>query len=218
MKPFVPGENLRNLILDFGGVIYQINHLKQIETFATLGVKDFGELYSQAVQSPLFADFECGKITPEKMMETISRLLDVKDAGREKIIDAWNSILVGFDDDAVKLIGKLKTRYRLFLLSNTNQVHYNVFIGEFSEKYSADFNMQFEKTYWSFKIGLRKPDEQIYRLVMRDNQLDPENTLFIDDSQQNVTGAEKSGMPAVLLSKGQRLADIFDENGNLILH
>lgn len=215
MNPPLLFNKTKNLILDFGGVIYQIDHYRQIETFKALGVNNFEVLYSQAMQSPLFAEFECGRISPDEMLLELTGLLGKNNVSKQQAYDAWNSILVGFSDNVVQLLEKLRTRYKLYLLSNTNSIHYDLFISNFAEKYGYDFNSLFVKPYWSFKVGMRKPDEEIYQFVMADSNLNPDETVFIDDSPQNVKSSVRAGVPAILLKYGKTLDELFDGAMNL---
>ncbi len=201
-----------NLILDFGGVIYQIDHLRQIEAFVNLGIKDFGALFSKAHQSDIFEDFECGKLTAGEFIKAIKELLGNVEVSKERIIKAWNSILIGFMDDAVSLLKKLKDRTNLYLLSNTNEIHYEAFMAEFNRKYNFDFNSLFIRTFWSYQVGMRKPDNAIYNHLVQQCNLNPEKTLFIDDSLQNVEGAINAGLPAYYLKPPERLSDIAINN------
>jgi len=205
-------DKISNIILDFGGVIYQIDHYKQIEAFKSLGITNFETLYSQAMQSELFEQFECGTISPDKLLEEVSGMLGKNAVSKKQVYDAWNSILVGFSDKTVRLLEDLRTRYNLYLLSNTNSIHYDLFISDFAKKYGYDFNSLFVHPYWSFKVGLRKPDEAIFKFVLADSKLDPLETVFIDDSPQNVKGSIKAGLPALLLGQGMSLAEMFDES------
>jgi glucose-1-phosphatase len=209
-------DKISNIILDFGGVIYQIDHDKQIDAFKALGVSDFEALYSQAIQSPLFEQFECGMISPDKLLEEVTGLLGQNMVSKQQVYDAWNSILVGFSDKTVKLLEDLRTRYNLYLLSNTNSIHYDLFINDFAKRYAYDFNSLFVKPYWSFKVRLRKPEEAIYKFVLTDSNLNPAETLFIDDSPQNIKGSIKAGLPALLLGQGINLNNLFDEKLKLI--
>ncbi|MFP4469789.1 MAG: HAD family hydrolase [Bacteroidales bacterium] len=209
-------QHIRNLVLDFGGVIYTISHKRHKDAFAALGIENFGQLYSQASQSPLFADLECGRIGEEDFHQG---LLDVlgREFDKEKIDAAWNSILVGFEDERIELLGQLRQKYRLYLLSNTNVIHYRIYTQEFLNRYGYDFNKLFHQTYWSFKIGMRKPDAEIYRHVMEENGLVAAETLFIDDTKINVTSSVQAGMPALWLPPGLELKEFFDESLGLKL-
>jgi len=107
-------ENIRNIILDFGGVIYQIDHQRQIRTFKNLGIGNFESLYSQAMQSPLFAQFERGEISPDQLRSTIKKFLGNSKISSSQIDDAWNSILIGFHEPTIRLLERLRSSYRLF--------------------------------------------------------------------------------------------------------
>ncbi len=204
--------NISNLILDFGGVIYQIDHQRQIETFKKLGVSNFDRLYSQAMQSPLFAGFERGAVSPEELKQTMLRMLGNSAISMREIEDAWNSILIGFHRPTVELLEKLGEVYNLYLLSNTNIIHYNLYIKEFEDEYGYDFNSLFQESYWSFKIGMRKPDAEIFQFVLSNSNLNPEETIFVDDTYKNIEASRLAGLPAVYLAPGKQLSGLFDEN------
>lgn len=205
-------SNVSNIILDFGGVIYQIDHQRQIDTFKSLGVKNFDRLYSQAMQSPLFAEFERGAISPEGLTQTMLQMMGESGISAGAVEEAWNSILIGFHRPTIALIEKLRKVYKLYLLSNTNMIHYSLFIREFVDNYGYEFNSLFEKSYWSFKIGMRKPDAEIFHFVLGDSNLNPEETVFVDDTYKNIEASRLAGLPAIYLEPGKQLGSLFDEN------
>jgi glucose-1-phosphatase len=208
-------KKIRNIIFDFGGVIYQIDHARQIEAFKKLGIQNFESQYSQAMQSPLFAQFERGELSPEEVRQMIKIFLGKKDIEIKQIDEAWNSILTGFRMSSVKLLEGLRKNYNLFLLSNTNAIHYEIFIKEFFDQYGYDFDDLFTKSYWSFKIGMRKPDAEIYRFVLQDSGINSLETIFIDDTLKNVEASIEAGLPAMLLKPGVLPEYLFDKNLNL---
>jgi glucose-1-phosphatase len=208
-------KNMKNLILDFGGIIYRISHQKQQKAFADYGVKHFDKLYSQALQSPFFANLERGKVTEEGFKNEVRTMIGQQISDSE-IDHLWNSILVGFSDEAVRLLERLRHSYNLFLLSNTNILHYKIFTKEFIELYGYDFNTLFSKAYWSFKMGMRKPDNEIFRYIMEENDLSYEDSVFIDDTEANILAAEDAGLKSVLLSNDKTLSDLFREDLTLI--
>jgi len=208
--------NIKALILDFGGVIYNISHQQQFETFANLGINNFQQLYSHALQNPLFADFECGKIGNDIFLNEARKLIG-KRLTHEEIHEAWNSILVGFPSENVKFLEKLKKHYRLYILSNTNAIHYEIYIKEFQDKFGYDFNELFEKTFWSFKIGMRKPNENIYKWVKSEIDSQHDSPLFIDDTKINTDTAINNGIQSYWLEPGKKLKDLFDKDFRLKL-
>ncbi|MBX7095354.1 MAG: HAD family phosphatase [Flavobacteriales bacterium] len=194
------------IILDFGGVIIDINYQKPIEEFKKLGV-DLS--YSQAEQSTLFDDFETGSISPQKFREAI-RKQSQQVLSDDQIDDAWNSILGSIPEHRVELLIQLKQKYPLYLLSNTNEIHIASFEEEMIREYGhhiLEENML--GVYYSSRIGQRKPHAAAFHHVLHENGLIPQNTLFIDDSIQHVNGALKVGLNAHHL-KGE-LKDLLQQ-------
>jgi FMN phosphatase YigB (HAD superfamily) len=205
---------MKNIILDFGGVIYQISHEKQKEAFANFEIENFDSLYSHAVQSPLFADLEKGLISNQDFRIAIRAIIG-KQVSDGEIDYLWNSILIGFFEDSVELLTRLRKKYNLFILSNTNSLHYKVFIKEFFDKYGYDFNGIFVKTFWSFQMGLRKPNTDIFQFVMQKNGFGFDDTVFVDDTKANILAAEAVGIQSVMLNNGEKLSDLFREDLSL---
>ncbi|MCP4551407.1 MAG: HAD family phosphatase, partial [Bacteroidetes bacterium] len=154
---------IKNLIFDFGGVIYDIDFESARKSFVEIGINNFEEIYSQAVQSKLFEMFECDLISVEDFRNEI-RILSDKNVSARELDLAWNSLLVGFKPDRISLLEKAKDRYQIFLLSNSNRIHYDYYIMEFQEltNYNS-FDELFIRSFFSFNIKLRKPDINVYK-------------------------------------------------------
>lgn len=206
---------IKNIIFDFGGVIYDIDHEKAKNAFIQLGITNFDELYGHSIQTRLFEDFETGKISPLLFREELSKQLPNKNTPKE-IDAAWNALLIGFKPKRFELLKKTKQHYRLFLLSNTNQIHYQHYMAELKiQNRSKLFKDLFEKLYFSHHIGLRKPDHKIFNYVLHDNQIQAEETVFIDDYEVNISAAKKLGLNGLLLEPGLDVRDLFTSNGYL---
>lgn len=208
---------VKNIIFDFGGVIYDISFNAATEAFAELGVKNFKELYSYLKQDHLFEDLEVGRITPEEFHRQFRRQsgLEVSD---EAIDTAWNRLLTGFREERIRMLEKARNHYRIFLLSNSNQIHYQKYRQEFEEQFGYQrFNQIFERTWFSHEIGLKKPDNQIFEYILKDGDLNPFETMFIDDMEENALGATYSGISGYFLNleQGEDMVDLFDDNGQL---
>ena len=204
-------ERIHNLIFDLGGVIYQIDFDRQKKAFSEVGIGDFEKLYAQALQDPLFCDLETGKIQNEIFRENLM-ILTGKEFSESTIDALWNSILIDFYHDNVRLLQKLKFKYRIYMLSNTNAIHYNFYSAQFLKSYGYNLDDLFYKCYWSFKIGMRKPNQEIFMKVINENGLTHENALFIDDTFLNTASAEKVGLTSYWLQPGEDLHTLFDEN------
>lgn len=195
-------KDINAIIFDFGGVLFDIDFTKLNHAFSELGVQHFEEMYSQKRASPLFQALEEGKISPEEFYldfckETNSKL------GNEQIEIAWNSILVRFRKEALETIKKIRPKYKLYLLSNTNKIHRQAFNKIYNEQIGeGSLEDYFDKAYYSHEIGCRKPGKEPYEIVLKENQLIPAETLFIDDSVQNIEPARQLGIQTILLKPG----------------
>src|SRR5690606_20822193 len=136
-------------------------------------------------------------------------------ANKEELISAWNSIILDFPEYRLKFIEKLalERKYRLFLLSNTNDIHIRyVEMSMLPQRYMR-FKDCFEKFYLSHEINYRKPDSDIYEFVLKENTLIPEETLFIDDMKENTVAAKKLGMQVWNLIPGtDDIIDLFNQS------
>ncbi|MEX0966207.1 MAG: HAD family phosphatase [Bacteroidia bacterium] len=200
---------IKNLILDLGGVILDIDYQRTEEAFIALGITDFEEIYSQMRQSPIFDRLDTGKIDADEFLDSLAGHCK-KPVSREQVRDAWNRMLIGLPAENLELLRELKPHFRLFLFSNTNAIHYPEFNELISRQHGiADFSGLFERAYYSHLARLRKPDEAAFNLVVRENNLAPQETLFIDDSPQHVEAARRTGISAVLKDKDESLRELL---------
>lgn len=200
---------IKNLIFDFGGVIYDIDFESARRSFNEIGINNFEEIYSQAVQSKIFELFECDLISVEDFRNKI-QLLSNKNLSARDLDIAWNSLLVGFKPDIISLLEKVRDRYQIFLFSNTNRIHYDQFINEFKElTHYKSFDELFIKSFFSFNMKLRKPDKKAYEHLIKATNINASETLFIDDSIQNIQAAQKVGLHTYHI-KGE-LTEMFIE-------
>lgn len=204
-------SSIRNIIFDFGGVLCNINISLTEQRFKELGLIEFDPHYSVADRDTLFGRLEEGSITPDAFRNTI-RAKFSKPISDHEINDAWNAMLLDFPEDRVKLLEQLKPKYQIFLLSNSNEIHYQKFSNDFRHTYGyGDFNDLFKKAYFSFQIKMKKPDRRIFEHVLNEQRLNPSETLFIDDSILHVKGAGLTGINAHYLDlrAGQTILDLF---------
>jgi putative hydrolase of the HAD superfamily len=207
MKDF---KGIKNIIFDFGGVIIDIDFCLSINTFVKLGAKNFDKIYSQSKQSGIFDELDKGLISPDTFCNALKKYLPPT-ISIQQIIDAWNAILIGIPEHRIHLLEEIRKHYRTFLLSNTNIIHYPVYIKELQEEYGyKDLSELFEKIYLSFEMKIRKPNTAFYKMVLKENSLKPEETLFIDDSEQNLSPASVLGMKTIFLQNGMDVTNLFE--------
>ena len=200
---------VKNILFDFGGVIFDISHEKLENACRRLGMVDFDRLFSQAAQAGLFREFEVGAISEEKFRNGLRTLTGI-DVDEQILDSTWNEILCGYPPHRLALLKEIRKNYRLYLLSNTNVIHFRHYTSMYQKEYGHEFNDLFDDTFWSFKLGLRKPDPDPWLLILRKHDLDPSETLFIDDSIQNIVAAEKLGILALHLKNGTDVSDLFE--------
>ena len=179
------------------------------EAFKKLGIKDFDEIYSQIRQTSLFDKFEKGNITANEFRTELKKHLPSSINDRA-VDDAWNAMLLDLPRERIHLLEQLRSKYRLFLLSNTNAIHIKAYSKILKNRYGFEnLSHLFEKEYYSCKIGLRKPNDKIFRLVLSENGLIPEETLFVDDTEEHIEAAKKLGIRTHLLKMGDSVLDVF---------
>lgn len=202
--------SVKNIIFDFGGVILNIDYKLTEAAFARLGLTDFARIYSQASQNNLFDVFEKGLIPSSQFRIEIRKYIG--DASDEQIDEAWNSMLLDLPEERIRLLDMLKKTHRLFLLSNTNEIHFTAFTAYINDKFKRDvFSDVFEKAYVSHKLKMRKPDPEIFKFVLAENKLKEDETLFIDDSIQHIEGAKQLGIKTIHLKKGETILALFQQ-------
>lgn len=200
-------KGVKNIIFDLGGVILNIDYQLTSSAFYNFGFHGFDAFYSQAKQSSLFDDFETGEISSVEFCADIRRISGLSN---EQIIHCWNAMLLDLPIHRIDFLKSLKGRYRLFLLSNTNEIHLNSLRGSILEKYDRDILSDiFEVVYYSHELGLRKPNPSCFNAVLEANGLSAQETLFIDDSIQHVNGAADIGVRSVLLQSDQDVTSLF---------
>lgn len=202
---------IKTIIFDLGGVIINLDIPKTIAEFNRFSPIPFESVYTQLQQYPVFDDFDKGLISEEAFFNELHKVINHTGAP-ELIIAAWNAMLLDFPKHRLDLLISLKSRYRLFLLSNTNETHIRAFEADLL-KHHGHPNLEsfFEKVYYSCRMGMRKPDTEIFEKVLSDNNLLASETIFIDDSPQHVEGALKAGINAHLLAKGRDVNELIED-------
>ena len=196
-------KNIDTILLDLGGVLIDVDYQATARAFRELGHADFERLYSKAQQDHLFDGFETGALSPAQFRDRIRDLL--APSLSNAVIDAnWNAMLGTIPQKRIELIHRLKERYRVLLLSNTNAIHVPAFEAIIArENGIIDFKSLFHGAYYSCEIGLRKPDASSFLYVLDRHGAEAGRTLFIDDSIQHVTGARQAGLKAEHLELAQ---------------
>lgn len=197
------------IIFDLGGVILNLNYDLTVNAFKALGKSNFDTLYAQSQQDKIFDQFETGKISGAAFIAYMKQFLDPSITESE-IENAWNAMLLDLPVHRIQLLRELRKTHKLFLFSNTNEIHLNAFQKILDQQHGNPELLEtlFDKTYYSHRVGERKPDAAAFRMVLDEQGLRAEKTLFIDDSLQHIEGASKLGIQTIHLVN----SDIRDLN------
>ena len=209
-------KNIKAIIFDLGGVILNIDYDLTIKEFEKIGVQNSTSYYSKSEQKKLFDDLETGKISEKEFIDSIK--LKTNNASDDQIKNAWNKMLLNLPLERLLFVKSLMCKYQTFLLSNTNSIHISCFKNSLPKSKWILFKSSFNKIYFSYKIGMRKPTTKIFEHVLKDNHLQAENVLFIDDSIQHINAAKKIGIITHHLKDSEDLITILTDKFQLKPH
>ena len=200
---------IKNIIFDFGDIFINLDKPATVRELTN----KFGAFEINAEMDTVNKEFEKGILSSDQFINFYSKIF--RKANKEELINAWNAIILDFPEYRLKFIEMLalKKKYRLFLLSNTNDIHIHYVEKTMLPHRFNRFKDCFEKFYLSHEISFRKPDPHIYEFVLKENKLIPEETLFIDDMKENTVTAKKLGMQVWNLIPGtDDITDLFNQN------
>jgi glucose-1-phosphatase len=201
--------NIKNIIFDLGKVLLNLDFNASIVAFQKLGLKNDVLDSKQAYSDPVFYELEVGKVTPAEFCNRVRKVLNNPDATDSQIEDAWYSMILDIPASRVKVVQELNKIYNVYLFSNTNKIHIERLHRAFKVEHGIDFPSLFVKDYYSHEIHERKPDLSSYQKVIELSGVKPEESIFIDDLEKNIIGAQQTGLKTFWLKEGMEMADVF---------
>jgi len=203
-------NGIRNIIFDLGGVLLNIDPKKTIEAFGKLGMEQLVGDKGLSYDHDIFYQMEQGKITPEEFRDGVRQLLP-KEVSDDEIDAAWTAMLLDFPAIRVELVKNLRKDFNIYLFSNTNAIHVAKYHSIFQTQHGFEVSTLFEKDFYSNEIGYRKPSAESYQEIIRLSGINPAESIFIDDSLQNVESAMASGLKGFWLETGQTVENLFQK-------
>jgi epoxide hydrolase-like predicted phosphatase len=202
-------NNLSTIIFDLGGVLINLDTSRSVNSFGRLSGLSEEEVYAKFLDDGWSYAFEKGEIDSATFRNEVRKSLGVEISDNQ-IDQAWNEMLLDIPSSRLQMVADLRNKYQLFVLSNTNAIH----IETFNRKVAALTNGgiitdYFDKVYYSNELGMRKPDTEIFSFVIDENNIKPQETLFIDDMEDNIIGAQSVGLKTVHLSDQDYLTELF---------
>ena len=202
-------KGIKNLLIDLGGVLINLDRQRCIENFQKLGLRNVEELLDISNQDGILMQQEKGLITPAEFRNGVREMIG-KVVSDKQIDAAWNSFLVDIPTQKLDLLLKLREKYVVYLLSNTNQIHWEWTCAHLFPYRTFKVEDYFEKIYLSFEMRMVKPDAEIFETVLADANIDPKETFFIDDSEANCQAAQKLGISTYTPQAGEDWSSIFN--------
>ena len=184
---------IKNIVFDLGGVVLALSYEQAVKRFEEIGLKDARQRLDAFEQKGIFGDLESGRISAEDFRRELSLLIG-RELTMEECYTAWH----GYVDYVPKrnleaLLSLRKRGYKVFLLSNTNP-----FMMQWADK---DFDGEghpisyyFDALYLSYQCKVMKPRREIFEIMLHNEQLQPDETIFVDDSPRNVEAAAALGI------------------------
>ena len=196
---------ITTIIFDFGDIFINLEKEAQIEAFKKLGLSGPNEDLIE--KNDLF---EKGQLTELQFLESFHNY--IPNASIEEIRTAWNTIIGEFPLYRLEFLQLLSHKYKLILLTNTDEIHISRFEHKVGISFFSDFYQCFEKVYYSYEMGMRKPDPAIFSYILNKHDLSPKRTLFVDDKKVNTDAAESLGIHVWNLKVGEEdVVDLFQK-------
>ncbi len=188
---------IKNIIFDFGDVFINLDKMATARAMEKYGFRGITPELDE-----IFKNYEMGKMGSDEFLERTNILFPT--ATKKDLIEAWNAILLDFPEERLQFLEALhvENKYRLFLLSNTNEIHIENERQKMAERF-VRFEKSFEVFYLSYEMGKRKPNKDNFEQVLDENKLSAEETFFIDDLKENTDAAQKLGIKTWNLQVGK---------------
>ena len=205
---------IKNIIFDLGGVILDIDETIVYKELGKMGINTT-ELAHSKEFIEIMSKFDTGIYTAPTFRKKCKDLLGIEKMTDQKFDSIWNAMLLDIPRERVEAIEKVKEHYRIFLMSNTNEIHYDLYVRDLQLRFGYnEFDELFDKSYFSFAEHLEKPDPRFFELILDHEGLLPEETLFIDDTAANIKVAQSLGINTYHISREELVRNLFN-NGVL---
>ncbi|OAD44572.1 HAD family hydrolase [Polaribacter atrinae] len=202
---------IKNLVFDFGDIFINLDKPATYREMAALGVTKITE-----EMIAVYHQYEKGLMTTDAFINFFHDKFGLE---KTDLVRSWNAVLLDFPKKRLEFVKELAAskKYRLFLLSNTNDLHISWIQDSLGDEFYNEFKNCFEQFYLSHEINFRKPDAEIYQFVLNENELIAEETLFVDDLKENTDSANSLGIHVWNLIPGEEeITELFTKKKNLL--
>ena len=205
---------IKNIIFDLGGVILDIDENIVYKELEKLGINIMELAHSKELMD-ILSKFDIGVYTAPTFRKKCKEMLGQEKMTDQKFDSLWNAMLLDIPRERIEAIEQVKKHYKIFLMSNTNEIHYDLYVRDLQLRFGYhEFDELFNKSYFSFAEHLEKPDLRFFELILDHEHLLPEETLFIDDTAENIKAAQSLGIRTYHIRRDELVRNLFS-NGIL---
>ena len=195
---------IKTFFFDLGNLIvpFEIDSkFKNLQKFTNLKPE---EIHEKVLLSEEIRLFETGKISSGEIFDFVKKTLD-SEMNFEQFTEIWNGIFKIEPILSEDFIGKLSKKYKLLILSDTNEIHFEFIKQNFPVlSYFDDFVL-------SYEVGFLKPSKEIFQITVKKTGCLPEECFFTDDIKENVEGAKKLGINAVQFISAEQFENYISD-------
>ncbi len=205
---------IKNIIFDLGGVVLDIDESIVYKELEKMGINTSELAHSKDLME-ILSKFDTGIYTAPTFRKKMKALIGQEKMTDQKFDSIWDAMLLDIPRERIEAIEKVKKHYKIFLMSNSNVIHYDLYVRDLQLRFGYnEFDELFNKSYFSFAEHLEKPDPRFFELILDHEGLLPEETLFIDDTAANIKVAQSLGINTYHISREELVRNLFD-NGVL---
>lgn len=199
---------IKDIVFDFGGVLTEIDLQQAIGRFKKLGLDNPEEYLNSYKQAGAFYALENGDITADQFVKELSQLCN-RTIQYEEAKDAWMGFIVKVQTEYMEFLQQLRSRYRLSVLSNTNPFLQGWARSSEFTPCGKSLDDYFDHLFLSYRMNCSKPGEEIYRKMLLEGNMNPRETLFIDDGTNNIETARRLGINVMQVKNGEDWRDML---------
>lgn len=205
---------IKNIIFDLGGVVLDIDENIVYKELEKMGIRA-SELAHSKEFMDIMSKFDTGIYTAPTFRKKTKAILGQEKMTDQKFDSIWNSMLLDIPRERIAALEQIRKHYKIFLMSNSNEIHYDLYVRDLQLRFGYnEFDELFNKSYFSFAEHLEKPNPRFFELILDHEHLLPKETLFIDDTAENINVAKSLGINTYHISREELVRNLF-ENGVL---
>ncbi|HOX82272.1 MAG TPA: HAD family phosphatase [Chryseolinea sp.] len=205
-----PDPSVKNLIFDLGGVILNLSVANTLQSFSSVSGHSTQDVKERFFSSSGFGQYEKGLLTDAEFRDFVREVYSIK-VNDDTIDQCWNAMLLGIPLANLELLNRLKKKYNVYLLSNTNNIHLNYIQTKLMPAHGENVLLDdyFHRAYYSHLMKKRKPDAEIFEQVLEENGLKADESLFLDDLEANITSAKALGIKTLHVPTSDHILTYF---------